>query len=174
MKNRHHNKYRSYDDLSKATGGNDQLSTYSQAAADGAGMDIEIHEPQQTYAAFYRPAGVSTVPAMKHTQSSSKGFLDKIATQSSGFFRNTAQSMGKATSSSQQPREVVPVSHAMGTRIMPNKKNDSQLIFSPGMSKQTFASTTSLIDRRSKKSKVLASVTNPEKVPAGNGRLTKY
>ena len=125
----HQHNYRSYDDLSKMTG-NDHVSNYSRESGNGG----EIHEPSQTYAAFYRPAGLSTVPAMKHSQSSSKGFLDKIATQSSGFFRQTAHSMGK-TSSSQQPREVVPVSHALGTRIMPNKKNDSQLIFSPGLSK---------------------------------------
>ena len=80
-------------------------------------------EPTQEYAAFLRPAGVATVPGMKSTHDSSRGFLDKIATASSGgFFHQTMRSNG---SSSQQRQESVPVNHVVGTRIMPNKKNDS-------------------------------------------------
>lgn len=91
-------------------------------------------ESRQPYAELMRPAGVSSVDAMKRSQSSSNGFLDKLVTQGSHNFHSTMRSFG-GQSSSQNQMEVVPVNFNLGTRIMPNKKNDSQLIFSPGLSK---------------------------------------
>lgn len=79
----------------------------------------------------------------------------------------------------------MPVSNKLGTRIMPNKKNDSQLIFSPGLSKQTSASTAKLLSSatsggnqqlhlhsNNKSSKVLTRFTEPE-MP-NSGSLTKH